>query len=170
MKRLTSCLMNGRDSAVAGSRPFGLRHNAACPAAAPYLITALAIGVLFAPGCSRKQAQAPPSAPEVLVTTVTPQDVPRVLERVATLDGFINANINAQVQGYIVSRVYQEGSVVKKGDLLFQIDPRPFEAALAQAKGTLAKDKANQVKSDADEKRALDLFKKKVISDQERDT
>src|SRR5438552_4901696 len=121
-------------------------------------------------GCSRKPAQAPAPAPEVLVTTVRPQDVPRVLERVATLDGFINANINAQVQGYIVSRDYTEGSVVKKGDLLFQIDPRPFEAALAQAKGALARDKANQVKADADEKRALDLFKKKVISEQERDT
>src|SRR2546423_2962555 len=124
----------------------------------------------FSAGCSRKAAQTAPPPPEVLVTTVTPQDVPRVLERVATLDGFINANINAQVQGYIVSRDYQEGSVVKKGDLLFQIDPRPFEAALAQARGTLAKDKANQVKADADEKRALDLLKKKVISDQERDT
>ena len=111
-----------------------------------------------------------PPPPEVLVTTVTPRDVPRVLERVATLDGFINANINAQVQGYIVSRDYQEGSLVKKGDLLFQIDPRPFEAALAQAKGTLAKDKANLAKADADEKRALDLFNRKVISDQERDT
>jgi len=53
---------------------------------------------------------------------------------------------------------------------LFQIDPRPFEAALAQAKGTLAKDQANQVKADADKRRALDLFNKKVISDQERDT
>jgi len=124
----------------------------------------------FSAGCSRKRAQTGPPPPEVLVTTVTPQDVPRVLERVATLDGFINANINAQVQGYIVSRDYQEGGVVKKGDLLFQIDSRPFEAVLAQAKGTLAKDKANQVKADADEKRALDLFKKKVISDQERDT
>jgi membrane fusion protein (multidrug efflux system) len=124
----------------------------------------------FSAGCSRKPAQTGPPPPEVLVTTVTPQDVPRVLERVATLDGFINANINAQVQGYIISRDYQEGSVVKKGDLLFQIDPRPFEAALAQARGTLAKDKANQVKADADEKRAMDLFNKKVISDQERDT
>ena len=131
---------------------------------------ALLVCLFFAMGCSRKQAQVQPDAPEVLVTTVTPRDVPRVLERVATLDGFINANINAQVQGYIVSRDYQEGSSVKKGDLLFQIDPRPFEAALAQAKGTLAKDKANQVKSDADEKRAIDLFNKKVISDQERDT
>ena len=131
---------------------------------------ALLICMSISTGCSRKPAQVAANAPEVLVTTVMPQDVPRVLERVATLDGFINANINAQVQGYIVSRDYQEGSVVKKGDLLFQIDPRPFEAALAQAKGTLAKDKATEVKTDADEKRAFDLFKKKVISDQERDT
>jgi membrane fusion protein (multidrug efflux system) len=136
----------------------------------PIALATFLICLSFSEGCSRKPAQAPVNAPEVLVTTVTPQDVPRVLERVATLDGFINANINAQVQGYIVSRDYQEGSVVKKGDLLFQIDPRPFEAALAQAKGTLAKDKANQVKADADEKRAMDLFHKKVISDQERDT
>src|SRR4029434_7288806 len=136
-------------------------------------LTALAgllICVSFSTACSRKTVQTGPPPPEVLVTTVTPQDVPRVLERVATLDGFINANINAQVQGYVVSRDYQEGGAVKKGDLLFQIDSRPFEAALAQAKGTLAKDKANQVKADADEKRAMDLFNKKVISDQERDT
>ncbi len=129
----------------------------------------LICGSLFV-GCSRKPAQTAPAPPAVLVTTVQPQDVPRVLERVATLDGFINANINAQVQGNIISRDYKEGSVVKKGDVLFHIDPRPFEAALAQAKGTLAKDKANQVKAEADENRAFDLFKKKVISDQERDT
>src|SRR6059058_5374770 len=133
-------------------------------------IGAIMFAALLLVGCGRKSQQAAPPPPEVLVTTVTPRDVPRVLERVATLDGFINANINAQVQGYIVSRDYQEGGVVKKGDLLFQIDSRPFEAALAQARGTLAKDKANQVKADADEKRAMDLFNKKVISDQERDT
>src|SRR6266571_2963718 len=140
------------------------------------LFTVAAIGAAtlvamsLSTSCSRKSTQVAPNAPEVLVTTVQPRDVPRVLERVATLDGFINANINAQVQGYLVSRDYKEGSVVKKGDLLFQIDPRPFEAALAQAKATLAKDQANQAKSDADEKRAMDLFNKKVISDQERDT
>src|SRR6476646_448404 len=134
------------------------------------LVTAVLIcGSLFV-GCSRKPAQTAPPPPEVLVTTVRPQDVPRVLERVATLDGFINANINAQVQGYIVSRDYQEGSVEKKGDLLFQIDPRPFEAALAQAKGTLAKDQANQIKAGADKKRAIDLLNKRVISDQARAT
>jgi len=130
----------------------------------------LLISASLTTGCSRKPAQTAAAPPEVLVTTVQPQDVPRVLERVATLDGFINANINAQVQGYIVSRDYQEGSVLKKGGPLFTIDPRPFQAALAQAKGTLAKDQANQVKADADKKRAIDLFKKKVISDQERDT
>jgi RND family efflux transporter MFP subunit len=136
----------------------------------PAVLGLVLLGVLIVAGCSRKAPQAAPPPPEVLVTTVQPRDVPRVLERVATLDGFINANINAQVQGYIVSRDYQEGNVLKKGDLLFQIDPRPFEAALAQAKGTLAKDQANQVKADADKKRAIDLFNKKVISDQERDT
>jgi membrane fusion protein (multidrug efflux system) len=141
------------------------------------LFTAAAFGAalllslgLFVSSCSRKPAQVAANAPEVLVTTVQPRDVPRVLERVATLDGFINANINAQVQGYLISRDYKEGGVVKKGDLLFQIDPRPFEAALAEAKGTLAKDQANQAKADADEKRAIDLFHKNVISDQERDT
>jgi len=137
----------------------------------PAVIGLLLLGAVIVAACSRKPAQTGPPPPEVLVTTVTPKDVPRVLERVATLDGFINANINAQVQGYIVSRDYQEGNIaVKKGDLLFQIDPRPFEAALGQAKGTLAKDQANQVKADADKKRAIDLFNKKVISDQERDT
>src|SRR5947208_9086323 len=134
------------------------------------LVSAVLICSSLLVACSRKPAQTAPPPPEVLVTTVKPEDVPRVLERVATLDGFINANINAQVQGYIVSRDYQEGGVVKKGDLLFQIDPRPFEAALAQAKATLAKDQANLVKAAADEKRARDLFDKKVISDQERDT
>jgi RND family efflux transporter MFP subunit len=135
-----------------------------------HVLAALLILISVSCGCSRKAAPTDSPPQEVVVTTVTPEDVPRVLERVATLDGFINANINAQVQGYIVARDYTEGSIVKIGDVLFQIDPRPFEAALAQARGTLAKDKANQVKADADEKRALDLFTKQVISDQERDT
>jgi RND family efflux transporter MFP subunit len=126
--------------------------------------------VIISTACSRKAAEVAPPPPEVLVATVTPRDVPVVREAVATLEGFITANINAQVQGYLISRDYKEGSVVKKGDPLFQIDPRPYEAALAQAKGNLAKDKATQAKTNADEKRALDLFNKKVISDQERDT
>src|SRR5213596_1964187 len=131
---------------------------------------ALLIFLVFPTACSRKPAQTGAPPPEVLVTTVAPRDVPCILERVATLDGFINANINAQVSGYIVSREYREGSVVKKGDLLFRIDSRPFDAALAQAKATLAKAQATQAKADADEKRAIDLFNNKVTSPQERDT
>jgi RND family efflux transporter MFP subunit len=124
----------------------------------------------FSSGCSRKSAEVAPPPPEVLVTTVMPRDVAVVHDGVATLEGFITANINAQVQGYIISRDYKEGNLFKKGDLLFQIDPRPFEATLDQAKGNLAVAQSNQIKADADVKRALKLFQGKVISDQERDT
>ncbi len=120
--------------------------------------------------CSRKAEQAGLPPPTVVVATVTPRDVPVVKEGVATLDGVINANIIAQVQGYLISRDYKEGSVVRKGDLLFQIDPRPFEAALAQAQANLARDKATQAKAAADKKRAMQLFEGKVISPQERDS
>jgi len=132
--------------------------------ATPLLILATCLAA-----CSRKAEQTGPPPPTVVVATVTPRDVPVVKEGVATLDGSINANINAQVQGYIISRDYKEGSVVRKGDLLFQIDPRPFEASLAQAKATLAKDKAMQLKASADHVRAMQLFMGKVISAQERD-
>ena len=134
------------------------------------LICALLSGTIFVAACSRKPAQPPSNAPEVLVTTVNPQDVPVIKERIATLDGFVNATITARVAGHIISQEYKEGTVVKKGDLLFQIDPRPFEEASAQAKATLTKAQATRAKTDADEKRALDLFAKKVISPQERDT
>jgi membrane fusion protein (multidrug efflux system) len=120
--------------------------------------------------CLRKSAPAKPVTPEVLVTTVAPRDVPVIKEGVATLNGFINASISARVSGYVISQDYEQGSVVKKGDLLFQIDPRPFEEALAQAEANLARVQATQRKGDADEKRALELFDKKVTSAQERDT
>lgn len=132
------------------------------------IAAALLLGITS--GCSRKAEQVAPPSPEVLVTMVVPKDVPVLKEGVATLEGFITANINAQVQGYIISRDYKEGSLVKKGDLLFQIDPRPFEATLDQAKGNLAVAQSNQTKADADVKRAIKLFQEKVISDQERDT
>ena len=131
---------------------------------------ALLIILLLAASCSHKPAQVASNAPEVLVTTVKPQDVPVIKERVATLDGMVNATITARVSGHIISQNYKEGTVVKKGDLLFQIDPRPFEDALAQARATLAKAQANRLKAEQDEKRALDLFNKQVISAAERDT
>jgi RND family efflux transporter MFP subunit len=132
------------------------------------IICVLVTALTFA-SCSRKAEQAGPPPPTVIVATVTPRDVPVVKEGVATLDGLINASINAQVQGYIISRDYKEGSVVRKGDVLFQIDPRPFEASLAQAKSNLERDKAMQFKASADQTRALQLFVEKVLSAQERD-
>jgi membrane fusion protein (multidrug efflux system) len=132
-------------------------------------VTPLIILATCLAACSRKTEQAGPPPPTVVVATVTPRDVPVVKESVAILDGVINANINAQVQGYLISRNYKEGSVVKKGDLLFQIDPRPFDAALAQAKANLDRDKAMQFKTSADEARAMRLFAEKVLSAQERD-
>src|SRR6266850_3197337 len=134
-----------------------------------FAVITLSLGLIFGAGCSKKSGNANTTAPEVLVTEVTRKDVPVVREWVATLDGLVNAGISARVSGYLISQDYKEGTAVKKGDLLFQIDPRPFEEALAQAKATLAKAQATQLKADQDEKRALELFNKQVTSQQERD-
>ena len=91
----------------------------------------------FPMGCE-KEAPPPPPPPEVAVTAVVQKDVPIYSEWVASADGLINATIRAQVIGYLSGQHYQEGDVVKKGDVLFTIDPRPFQAALDQAKAQLA--------------------------------
>lgn len=89
--------------------------------------------------CSRNSNGAmAPQTTTVKVTQVAQRDVPIYREWIGTLDGLVNADIKAEVSGYLVEQAYTEGSFVKKGQLLFQIDPRPFEAALAQAQGQLA--------------------------------
>lgn len=131
----------------------------------PFLFLCLAAAF---PACSRKAA-GPPAPPEVLVTDVKQEDVPIFDEFVGTLDGSVNASIQARVQGYLTSQNYKEGTAVKKGDLLFQIDPRPFEAALAQAKAALAQAEASQRQADLAAARNLELFKTRAISELERD-
>src|SRR6059036_363548 len=84
-------------------------------------------------GCGKKTPP-PPPPPEVLVTEVKQQDVPIYNEYVGQLDASVNATIEARVQGYLTLQNYKEGQPVKKGDVLFEIDSRPFQAALAQAK------------------------------------
>lgn len=131
------------------------------------VISSLAVALA---GCFQKPAGPPAGAgPEVLVTEVKQEDVPIVDEFVGTLDGSVNASIQARVQGYLTSLNYKEGTAVKKGDLLFQIDPRPFEAALAQAKAALAQAEASQRPAELAATRNLELFKTKAISEQERD-
>ena len=118
---------------------------------------AIALGMVASAGCSKgASADAPQVPPDVEVATVEQRDVPIVREWIGTLDGMVNAAITAQVSGYLLSQDYTEGSFVRKGQLLFEIDPRPFDAALAQAnaqlaqaRGQLAQSKAQLVQSQA---------------------
>lgn len=97
---------------------------------------------LLLSGCGKSVAtagaQGSPPPPEVGVSTVIQKDVPIYGDWVATLDGYVNANIQPQVTGYLVRQEYKEGSLVHKDDVLFDIDPRPFQAAVDQTKGQLA--------------------------------
>src|SRR2546421_728494 len=93
---------------------------------------------LIVAGRSSKPAQAAPRLLEVEVVQVEQRDVPIYSEWIGTTDGMINADIKAQVTGYLLRQDYKEGSLVKKGQLLFEIDPRPFQAALDQARGQVA--------------------------------
>lgn len=92
--------------------------------------------------CAPRVATAPKPL-EVLVASVQQKDVPLYREWIGTVDGFVNAEIKAQVSGYLVKQEYTEGSFVRKGQLLFQIDPRPFQAELDQAEGGSRSLKAN---------------------------
>ena len=112
-------------------------------------------------------AAAPP--PDVQVATVIQKEVPVYQEYVATMDGIMNATILAQVQGYLIKQNYKEGSFVKKGTLLFEIDPRPFQAQLDVAKAVLARHQAvlNTAKATLD--RILPLAEARAVSQKDKD-
>src|SRR5271168_2780947 len=122
-------------------------------------------------------AGAPPgAAPDVEVVQVEQKDVPIFGEWIGTLDGLINADVRAQVTGYLLRQGYQEGAFVKKGQLLFEIDPRPFQAALDQAQGQLAQAKAQlataeavQVRTQLDVEKYRPLAKVQAASQQDLD-
>ncbi len=119
-------------------------------------------------GCG-KQAAAPGIAPDVKVATVEQRDVPIISEWVATLDGYVNAQIQPQVTGYIVQQTYKEGAPVRKGDILFEIDPRPFQAVLDQAKAQLAQAQAQLGKTKLDVDRDTPLAKERAIAQSQLD-
>src|ERR1700719_4147107 len=117
-----------------------------------------------------------PGSPDVEVVQVEQKDVPIYGEWIGTLDGFTNADVRAQVTGYLMRQGYQEGAFVKKGQLLFQIDPRPFQAALDQAAGQLAQAKASlanaravQGRTQLDVERYTPLAKEQAASQQDLD-
>jgi membrane fusion protein (multidrug efflux system) len=119
-------------------------------------------------GCKKKKPP-PPPPPEVQVITVNPTNVPIFEEWIGTLDGYVNAQIHAQVSGYMLTQNYSEGSQVKIGQLLFEIDPRPFQATLDQAKAKLAQDEAQLEKTRQDVQRFTPLAKDQAISQQQLD-
>jgi RND family efflux transporter MFP subunit len=121
-------------------------------------------------------AARPGGPPDVEVAQVEQKDVPIYGEWIGTLDGLVNADVKAQVTGYLLSQAYKEGSFVRKGQLLFQIDPRPFQAALdqaegqlAQAKATLANAQAVQGRTQLDVERYTPLAREQAASQQDFD-
>jgi RND family efflux transporter MFP subunit len=120
-------------------------------------------------GCQSQNAAPSPPPPEVEVTSVVQKDVPIYGEWVATLDGYVNAQIQPQVTGYIIKQSYKEGSFVRKGQILFQIDPRPFEAVLDQAKAQLAQAQAQLGKTQLDVDRDTPLAKERAIAQSQLD-
>src|SRR3954453_12479680 len=103
----------------------------------------LLAAVVASCACNNSKASpAPPPPPEVHVITLTPETVSLSSEWIGTLDGYVNAQIRPQVSGYLVRRTYDEGASVSKGQVLFEIDARPFDAALAQVKARLAEAQA----------------------------
>jgi membrane fusion protein, multidrug efflux system len=145
-------------------------------------IAALCIALL-ATACGKKEQTVEAAPPNVEVAPVVQKDVPITREWVATLDGLVNAQIHAQVSGYLLRQAYTNGSFVAKGAPLFLIDPRPFEAVveqakgnleeakgkLAQAQGDLQKAQAQLGKTELDVKRYTPLAKESAISQQELD-
>ena len=118
------------------------------------LLPLLLVGLMLF-GCGKEQ-KAQPQAPIVEVFEVTQKDVPAYAEWVGTTDGLVNATIRAQVQGYLIKQNYTEGDFVKKDQVLFEIDPREYQAALDQTRSALQQSKAalEQAKADVSRQEA----------------
>jgi len=134
------------------------------------------IGLMIGATRPKHSGPQPGASPDVEVVQVEQTDVPIYGEWIGTLDGFTNADVKAQVTGYLMRQGYQEGAFVKKGQLLFEIDPRPFQAALDQAQGQLAQAtaalanaEAVQGRTELDVNRYTPLAKEQAASQQDLD-
>jgi membrane fusion protein (multidrug efflux system) len=128
------------------------------------LAATLSLVAVLSWACSNGKAAAPPPPATVAVVDVLKQDVPVRTQWVATLDGYVNARIQPQVTGYLVKQNYVEGSFVKKGEALFEIDPRPFQAALDQARGQRAQAEAQLGRAARDVERDTPLAAARAIA------
>ena len=171
------------------------RHKVLVSAALGGVVLVLIVTVIV--GRTMKPRRASPAPPQVDVVQVQQQDVPIYSEWIGTTDGMVNADIRAQVSGYLLRKAYTEGALVKKGQLLFEIDPRPLQAVLNQANGDLAKSvsqvqqnitqvdqseaqlaqansqlveaQANQLKTELDANKFRPLLEKKAVTRQDYD-
>ena len=125
------------------------------------------IGTGLISGCGKKEVSAssasPPPMP-VSVIKIEPTNVPIANEWVGTMDGYVNAQIQPQVAGYLIQQNYREGALVRRNDVLFKIDPRPFQTALRQAEAQNARDTAARSQAQAQERRYKELLEKNFIS------
>jgi RND family efflux transporter MFP subunit len=120
-----------------------------------FLIVLVFVTALGA-GCEGSVASAPAALPPAVeATSVVQKDVPIEGEWVGTLEGYVNAQISPQVSGYLIRQDYNEGAFVRKGQVLFEIDPRPFQAVLDQAKGQLAQAEARRANAEINVKRDI---------------
>jgi len=131
-----------------------------------------AVLLLNALGCSNGnvRAAAPPPPPLVEVAPVIQKDVPVQGEWIGTLEGYVNAQISPQVNGYLIRQDYHEGALVKQGQVLFEIDPRPFQAMLDQAKGQLAQAEAQMANAELNVKRDIPEAEAHAIPQSQLDT
>lgn len=133
------------------------------------VVATITLVALASAGCGGKHEVAAPPPPEVRVATIQPKDVRITSEWVGTLDGSVNAQIRARVQGYLEAQKYSEGTLVQPGTLLFTIDARPYQAALDGAKGDLGRAAAALAKTEQDVARYGPLAREGAISQQELD-
>ena len=133
------------------------------------LVVAVVLMAAACKGPASTGSAAAPAPPGVAVVTVRPERVEVTSEWLATLDGNVNAQIRPQVSGYLVTRNYQEGAIVRKGEALFDIDRRPFESALAQARAHLAEGRAQLAKADRDIARDRPLAEQRAIAQSQLD-
>ncbi len=134
------------------------------------ILSLLGLFLLLLTACEKKEEQPKAGPPEVLVAEVIQQNVPTTVDWVAQLNGSVNADITPKVQGYLLRQDYQNGYLVKKGQLLFELDPRQYEAAVDQAKAKVAVAQAEFGKYTADVQRDTPLAAQNAIPQKQLDT
>ncbi len=160
---LRSAFQVTNDSRLRDLRALSLRRGALCIAISSVLLMAPLVG------CKNEEARPQAAPPEVQVSEVTTRDVPVFDEAVAQLNGPVNADITPKVQGYLLAQNYVNGSFVRKGELLFEIDPRPFQAAMEEAKAGVERSAAALTKASNDVQRDTPLATQNAIPQKQLD-